>query len=82
MSDKCYVCGCENGTGDNELRPYGPNGSPICAGCCFGNPERKKEAIKQLNIILDTCEELGVLPVIGDGPMRPMTVNRVPGKAS
>jgi hypothetical protein len=38
MSDDicCVYCKRPDGKGKRELRPYGPGGSWVCAGCVFG----------------------------------------------
>lgn len=39
MKRHCYKCKQPGGGGKRELRPYGPNGADVCAGCVFGNDE-------------------------------------------
>ena len=69
---KCIHCGQPGGTGKRELRPYGPNGTDVCAGCVFGGPpERKREAERQLGarlmatepLVLDADEQVGPRPL-------------------
>ena len=43
---KCCKCGRLNGKGKRELRPYGPGGKDVCAGCVFG--EEDHQANKEL----------------------------------
>lgn len=71
----CYQCKRPGGVGKRELRPYGPNGSDICAGCVFGeegseaNQELLGQARSQLQrqlgnagesvIVLDAANQVG-----------------------
>jgi hypothetical protein len=68
----CMHCGQPGGTGKRELRPYGPGGRDVCAGCTFdGPPERLKTAEKELGkqllpaepLVLDTSEQVGPRPM-------------------
>lgn len=72
MKRKCIYCNQPGGVGKRELRPYGPGGSDVCAGCVFdGPPERKIEAEKQFaarlmcpdTMILDDREQAGPRPM-------------------
>lgn len=76
----CHVCGRAGGFGKRELRPYGPGGADVCAGCVFGEnggrpaAARVAEAERQLGARLLTSEPL-VLDVrdqIGPVPSRPV----------
>jgi len=73
----CIYCGKPGGKGPRELRPYGPNGSDVCAECVFhGPPERVKEAKTQLSmrlmqpvtLVLDPADQIGPVPIkkVGD----------------
>lgn len=78
---KCYSCGEPGGKGKRELRPYGPNGADVCAGCVFGekggkpDPTKLAEAEKQLGkqmlapgpLVLDNREQVGPRPVRSRG---------------
>ncbi len=44
---QCIHCGEPNGSGARELRPYGPGGSDVCAGCVIDSPARLGVAEKQ-----------------------------------
>jgi hypothetical protein len=69
MNDaKCYACGAASGAGKAECRPYGPNGSWVCAGCCFSDASKIAEAERQLARQLDAC---GDVATIGDGNTGP-----------
>ena len=67
----CMYCGRPGGIGKRELRPYGPGGRDVCAGCVFdGPPERMKQAELELGqrlmtsepLILDAREQVGPRP--------------------
>lgn len=69
-------CNRPGGVGDRELRPYGPGGRDVCAGCVFdGPPEREEEARQQLGarlltgepLILDPSEQIGPRPTRSQG---------------
>lgn len=38
----CFYCG----TSESELRPYGPDGAPICFRCMKAAPEREAHAFR------------------------------------
>lgn len=68
MNRKCGVCGQPGGPGKRELRPYGRNGTDICAGCVFGNAEREAVAQERMALqfamagrvaVIDTREQAG-----------------------
>jgi hypothetical protein len=51
MSERhCCKCKQPGGKGSRELRPYGPNGADLCAGCVFGENGKKpnKELLSQI----------------------------------
>jgi hypothetical protein len=65
----CIHCGLSGGVGPRELRPYGPNGSDVCAKCAFeGPPERLKEAERQLAARLCCSEPLVLVVEEQTGP--------------
>jgi hypothetical protein len=72
----CMYCLRLGGIGKRELRPYGPGGRDVCAGCVFdGPPERLKEAEAQLGarlltsepLLLDVTEQVGPRPYRSKG---------------
>jgi len=80
MSSKrtCYKCHRIGGAGPRELRPYGPGGQDLCAGCMFGedgnkpDPEVEEEAKRQFTkrllapgpLFLDSTEQVGPRPLL------------------
>lgn len=73
MKRTCMHCGRPGGVGDRELRPYGPGGRDVCAGCVFdGPPERLKQAEQEMSKRLFTSEPLLLDEREQVGP-RPMT---------
>jgi hypothetical protein len=46
MARTCYACGCAGGVGNRELRPYGPGGRDVCAGCVFGEDDGPADQAK------------------------------------
>lgn len=68
----CYKCGKLAGHGKRELRPYGPNGKDVCAGCMFGeggrepDPAVREEAERQ---IMRRFMEPGPHILTPDGPV-------------
>ena len=72
-SRKCMHCDKPGGVGKRELRPYGPGGRDVCAGCVFdGPPERLKQAEQEIGKRLLTAEPLLLDEREQVGP-RPMT---------
>lgn len=75
----CYKCKRGNGKGARELRPYGPNGQDICAGCVFGedgnspNPEAENEAKRQLTKRVMSPGPHVLDPDVGPIPLRKHT---------
>lgn len=68
MSDACYICESV----DEELRPYGAGGQPICFKCMTATPERESEAKKNFLALLDANAAAGSgIVVIGgeEGPV-------------
>lgn len=73
----CYKCHQPEGIGKRELRPYGPEGADVCAGCVFGtdgngpNIDLLNEARYQLSkrlmgsepLLLDATEQVGPRPL-------------------
>ncbi len=61
VKPRCCACDreplpeAEDPTGKSELRPYGPNGAPICFSCAM-SPEHRAEADRQLYARLDAAE--------------------------
>lgn len=71
MSDetRCYLCQEPDGKGEKEIRPYGPDGQPVCHSCAMRTPESKEEAKRQFGLRL-TRAEIGSpagVAMIGDG---------------
>ena len=65
---ECHYCG----TGEKELRPYGPGGSWVCFACATETPEREAMAQGAFGALLDGVEAISPGPVqIGteDGPI-------------
>ena len=76
----CYRCKQPGErVGKRELRPYGPGGADICAGCMFGeggrapDPEIQAEAARQCGAAMDGVVATGHAPMVGagfdDGPL-------------
>lgn len=74
----CHYCKQPGGKGDRSLRPYGPGGADVCAGCVLGEgapPERKDVARKALDrqlfphepLLLDAREQVGPRPLKSKG---------------
>ena len=68
----CMHCLQPGGVGKRELRPYGPGGRDVCAGCTFsGPPERLTTAEQELGkrllttdtLLLDDREQIGPRPM-------------------
>ena len=59
---KCCYCDVDEKL--SELRPYGPNGAPICFDCGM---EHEEETGQQFGAQLETCGEVAVFTV--DGPI-------------
>jgi hypothetical protein len=71
MADACCICGREGGTGEAELRPYGPGGRPICWSCAT-IPEREADTLAEYKKRLDAISgKPGTIVVIGgsEGPV-------------
>ena len=52
-----------------DLRPYGPDGAPICFDCMKASPEREAEAERQLRKRLDAASRHEIIVLGGeDGP--------------
>lgn len=65
----CYICGCLNGKGKNELRPYGEGGKPICAGCGL-NPEHERQSFEQFAMQLEFARAAGGgVAMLADGEL-------------
>lgn len=62
MNARCIHCGA-----GRDLRPYGPDGAPICFKCAMETPDRKAEAERQLAAMLGEAGPVSVLTE--DGPM-------------
>lgn len=74
INRKCIHCNQPGGTGPRELRPYGPNGTDVCAECVLGPkaPEARKKLaskalIRQISqpgpLVLDAAEQAGPRPL-------------------
>lgn len=84
----CCVCDraplpeSDDSQGATELRPYGPNGAPICFTCAM-LPERVEETERQFNVVIDRCAEESLadggtvahIVLTEDGP-RPLKAGR------
>lgn len=60
----CHYCGPT----DEELRPYGPGGAPICFPCMKAKPEREKAARAELGRRFDKAGPVAVLTPDGPKP--------------
>jgi hypothetical protein len=62
-SSTCCACGKpalpdqEDPRGLTELRPYGPEGAPICFACAM-KPENRDETDRQFDKVLDAAEDV------------------------
>ena len=54
----CYKCG----TGDRELRPYGPGGVDVCYSCAMSTTDGIAAAEEQLGKLLDAAPNLELGP--------------------
>ncbi len=65
---RCYVCNKTNQElkPEDDLRPYGVNGQPICCTCAKTDPIRWTEAQKRINMRLNEIFGRGGIPVISD----------------
>lgn len=61
---KCHYCG----SGDKDLRPYGPRGSMTCFDCAMSTPERKAETERNFGAQLDACGDVAVIDGSNVGP--------------
>ena len=67
----CMHCLRPSGAGKRELRPYGPGGRDVCAGCVFdGPPERLHQAEVELGKRMLTAEPLLLVGHEQVGPRR------------
>lgn len=67
----CIYCGKPNGPGVRELRPYGPGGSDVCAGCIVGEGGQREKAAKKefaRQLRESTPEGSGVVSLTESGP--------------
>jgi len=59
-------CGCGPGRGNQELRPYGPHGEDVCAGCVLDGPsERREDAQRALDALMQKAASRGKALLIG-----------------
>lgn len=61
----CHYCGITD-----ELRPYGPGGTPICFNCMKASPEREAAAGSAFMAVLDAnaaVSPVGVAAITDDG---------------
>ena len=75
MSERrCYYCRQLGGNGARELRPYGPGGADVCAGCVLGAgapPEREEQARSRFAVQLGMAGRIAVIdPSEQAGPRR------------
>jgi hypothetical protein len=68
---RCCHCGCKNGTGPDELRPYGPGGAWVCFRCAM-LPKNLGTTETQFRSQLDAA---GSVVVIGE-PTGPRPLDR------
>lgn len=63
----CHYCGST----DEELRPYGPGGEPLCFPCMMADPEREAAAGRAYMAQLDAAEAIGggVATLTPEGPV-------------
>jgi len=67
----CYKCGCLNGSGERELRPYGSKGEMVCFECGQKDEETTlRSFIKQLDEVAKKS------PIVLLGPEGPVPVGR------
>lgn len=64
---RCCVCDEQDGAGDRETRPYGPNGADICFGCANATPDAQKQAQQQFSTKLSAAGLRAILTQ--DGPL-------------
>lgn len=72
----CCACGlvelprAEDPKGTTELRPYGPDGAPICFPCAMHSISSRREAEKQFGQMIDAAWKTGggVAVLTKDGP--------------
>lgn len=67
---KCIWCGTEK-----DLRPYGPNGAPICFPCMKDDPSREQEARRQLFKALDEAAKVTGCVLISNEGITPFDLS-------
>ena len=78
MTKGCHYCG----TTEEELRPYGPGGDPLCFACMTAEPEREKEAGKMFegHIALAESQSPTGTAMVSDGiPPVAVDAEELPG---
>ena len=63
MSDGCHYCGST----EEDLRPYGPGGSPICYPCMKADPARERAAENALGGLIDAAAAISPTGVVAIG---------------
>jgi len=58
----CHYCGDEN-----DLRPYGPSGAPVCSPCGT-SPERVADTEANFGALLDASDAIGDPLIVGGTP--------------
>lgn len=68
---QCHYCGQPGGRGARELRPYGPGGAEVCAGCVVGEEgEHEEMARKQFGQKLSAAVSVtGAAQLSPQGPI-------------
>jgi hypothetical protein len=57
---KCFYCGST----EEELRPYGPNGTNTCYECATSTPERNAKAQAVFGTLLDAAAAVSPLNTV------------------
>lgn len=75
---RCHKCNQLNGPKERELRPYGPNGQPICFECATATPEADAAAKEVFGRLLDSADsKTGKALLTKEGPIP--YISEVPG---
>lgn len=61
---------CHCGSSESELRPYGPNGAPVCFDCAM-KPENKRNTEVQFAGRLALAGDVAMLTEAGPAPFDP-----------
>jgi hypothetical protein len=62
---KCHYC-----DSSDDLRPYGPNGAPICFRCMKASPDREAAAVSMFAAQLEAAGPVAVATRHGPVPHR------------